>query len=146
MIKHCNTCGTDKPLDDFHKRAASKDGRASLCKECQRQRDQARFSDPAVRHAHNERCKAYQHGEGKLIAGAAKSRYHKKHAKKRKAHVMVGNAIRDGKLIRKPCEVCDAVKTVAHHDDYDRPLDVRWLCERHHKEWHRLHGEALNPD
>lgn len=23
-----------------------------------------------------------------------------------------------------------------HHEDYDRPLDVRWLCARHHADVH----------
>lgn len=46
-------------------------------------------------------------------------------------------AIRDGVLIRKPCEVCGAKKVDAHHDDYERPLSVRWLCRRHHNQHHR---------
>lgn len=146
MIKHFRTCSTDKPLEEFHKRKASKDGHSSLCKQCQRDRDRVRFSDPVVRAAHNEKCKEYQHGDGKLIAGAAKRRYHKKHEKKRKAHNKVNNAIRYGKLSKGPCEVCGAEKVVGHHDDYDRPLCVRWLCERHHKEWHLVRGEALNPE
>jgi len=28
------------------------------------------------------------------------------------------------------------MKAEAHHDDYSRPLDVRWLCKRHHEEAH----------
>jgi hypothetical protein len=24
----------------------------------------------------------------------------------------------------------------AHHDDYARPLDVTWLCRRHHQQRH----------
>ena len=35
-------------------------------------------------------------------------------------------------LRSEPCEVCGATKTVAHHDDYAKPLDVRWLCRSHH--------------
>lgn len=38
---------------------------------------------------------------------------------------------------RPPCEVCGATRAEAHHEDYDRPLDVRWLCHRHHMELHR---------
>ena len=48
---------------------------------------------------------------------------------------MVLNAIRDGKMERLSCEVCGA-KAQAHHDDYSKPLDVRWLCFKHHREHH----------
>lgn len=46
-------------------------------------------------------------------------------------------AIKRGDLVRQPCEVCGEPKTHAHHEDYLRPLDVRWLCPRHHGEEHR---------
>lgn len=35
--------------------------------------------------------------------------------------------------IKQPCEVC-GTPAEAHHDDYSRPLEVRWLCSVHHKE------------
>lgn len=46
-------------------------------------------------------------------------------------------AIKDGTLIRKPCEVCGDEKVDGHHDDYSKPLDVRWLCRKHHILEHR---------
>jgi len=45
-------------------------------------------------------------------------------------------ALREGRLIQQPCEVCGSIKTDGHHDDYSKPLDVRWLCRRHHKQLH----------
>lgn len=47
--------------------------------------------------------------------------------------------IATGKLSRGACEAsdCDAV-TEAHHDDYAKPLEIKWLCKRHHEELH--HG------
>lgn len=56
-----------------------------------------------------------------------------------RAHWTVRNAIRDGRLVRQPCEVCGNPRTDAHHDDYSRPLDVRWLCRKHHGEQHRIY-------
>jgi hypothetical protein len=52
------------------------------------------------------------------------------------AHQAVAKALRRGDLVRQPCEVCGAEKTVAHHDDYSKPLDVRWLCRSDHRHWH----------
>jgi len=51
------------------------------------------------------------------------------------------HAIRTGQLTRQPCEVCFTIANIhAHHDDYTKPLDVRWLCETHHNEHHRQEG------
>lgn len=56
--------------------------------------------------------------------------------KRHKARWKVSRAISSGRLTREPCEVCGATKVHAHHDDYNKPLDVRWLCPRHHQEHH----------
>lgn len=39
---------------------------------------------------------------------------------------------RRGLLVPKPCEVCGSPDVEKHHDDYRRPLDVRWFCREHH--------------
>lgn len=52
---------------------------------------------------------------------------------KRAAHKAVEKALRNGKLERQPCECgCDR-KVQAHHDDYFKPLEVRWLCHEAHR-------------
>ena len=48
----------------------------------------------------------------------------------------VQNAKARGRLLPAPCEICGEPETEAHHDDYSKPLDVRWLCRKHHKELH----------
>ena len=47
-------------------------------------------------------------------------------------------AIISGKLVRQPCETCGELVVEGHHDDYTKPLEVRWLCKKHHNEHHRL--------
>lgn len=56
---------------------------------------------------------------------------------KRKAQNDLNHAITAGKIVRGSCEVCGAAKAEGHHDDYSKPLDVRWLCRKHHMEQHR---------
>ena len=63
--------------------------------------------------------------------------YVAQHPDRRKANNAVASALRTGKLTRQPCWVCGK-KAVAHHPDYDRPLDVVWLCQAHHKQAHAL--------
>jgi len=65
---------------------------------------------------------------------------------KRAGH-MVETAIKKGILIPEPCEVCNMNPNEknaggqrlveSHHDDYNKPLEVRWLCQKHHHEWHK---------
>ena len=50
---------------------------------------------------------------------------------------MVAAAILGGYLVREPCEVCGVARTDAHHDDYNEPLKVRWLCRADHAALHK---------
>ena len=58
---------------------------------------------------------------------------------KRRAHDKVSKAVRKGVLVPpSECEKCgeDRLQIDAHHEDYSRPLDVKWLCRSCHKEIH----------
>jgi ribosomal protein S27AE len=56
-----------------------------------------------------------------------------------RAHKRVYDAVRAGRLERPDkCEGCGLEKRLhAHHDDYSRPLRVRWLCGSCHRLAHR---------
>lgn len=59
------------------------------------------------------------------------------HRVKLLARSSLNNAVISGVVVRGCCEVCGASENVeGHHDDYTKPLDVRWLCREHHKEVH----------
>lgn len=146
-IKHCNTCKKEKIHSEFHIRAASPDGLSAKCKSCASEYDKTRANLPhrvaaraAYRNTENGKIsvskakKKYDSSEKKL---ACIQRHRAKHPKKYKARQAVGNAIRDGVLVRGDCEVCGDQKTHGHHDDYNKPLDVRWLCTTHHAAWHK---------
>lgn len=49
--------------------------------------------------------------------------------------------IESGKIKPLPCEVCGLEKSEAHHDDYEKALEVRWLCRFHHREHHLKQGK-----
>lgn len=63
---------------------------------------------------------------------------------RRGAVAIYQTALRRGELVRQPCEVCGGTRNVdGHHDDYARPLEVRWLCRMHHMSLH-MYG-AIHP-
>lgn len=71
-----------------------------------------------------------------------KSRYLKiqkqRYPEKVLARGILRDAVKHGKIIRGPCEVCGKDKDVhGHHEDYSQPLNVKWLCREHH---FKLHG------
>ncbi|MEY9162207.1 hypothetical protein ABIE78_000326 [Sinorhizobium fredii] len=60
------------------------------------------------------------------------------------AHLAVQRAVNAGELEKQTCEVCGIEAVDAHHDQYDEPLKVRWLCRRHHTRLHH-YGEDMFP-
>jgi hypothetical protein len=70
---------------------------------------------------------------------ASSARQYVKAAGKAAARYAVSNAVRDGRLVKGPCQECGTWLVQAHHHKgYEREywLDVVWLCVRHHKAVH----------
>lgn len=84
--------------------------------------------------AYMKRHKEYAHTHKEAIAKRRKEYFENKTGYARER---VKYAVLTGAIEKKPCEMCGAKKAEAHHDDYNRPLDVRWLCRNCHMEWHR---------
>lgn len=73
---------------------------------------------------------------GKEAHSRASVIYRIKNILKYKAHTAVNNAIRLGKLIKKPCKKCGKLKVDGHHYlGYEEQywLVVEWYCRKHHK-------------
>ena len=73
---------------------------------------------------------------GRAAARRSSKRSRQRYPEKAKARDAVNHEIKMGRMVRLPCEVCGNPKTDAHHDDYSKPLEVRWLCREHHREVH----------
>jgi ribosomal protein S27AE len=63
-----------------------------------------------------------------------KKRQMERYPERIKARLDVLHAKKSGKLKKGKCEVCGSTDVVAHHDDYSKPLEVRWFCRKHHRE------------
>jgi len=143
-MKLCNKCNLKKVSQDFGLRSASNDGLAAHCKLCQSIYDKQRNNDP-------QRVKsreAYLKTDlGRKAANKAKKKWASQNPIKRSANIIVGNAVRDKKIIKPSCcEKCfiNTDRIEGHHCDYAFPLVVNWLCPACHNKWHQLNGEALN--
>ena len=162
-MKQCFKCLEHKPIDDFYKHSAMGDGRLGKCKECTkadvkkhradnlekvRAYDRSRNGLPHREAARAEYRKTPAYAE---VHAEACKRYDANNPEKKRAQGMVHKAVVSGRLIRWPvCAVpeCTRENPQAHHPDYSRPLDVVWLCPKHHKAAHAIADEAkrnVNP-
>jgi hypothetical protein len=156
--KECFKCKHVKPLLEFYKHKMMADGHLNKCKECNKfdvrknrqdniayykAYDRMRSNNPERVAGRSEYAKT---DEAVLCRKKARKKWVQNNAIKYAASVIVNNAVRDGRLEKKhACEVCgSAGKIHGHHDDYTKPLDVRWLCPQCHLDWHKLNGEGAN--
>lgn len=134
--KECFKCKSIKPLAEFYKHLRMADGHLNKCKECTKNdANKHRFENL-------EKIRAYDRARGKIPerikANTEINRAWRAEDKRRHvAHNAVGRAIRAGDLVRQPCVRCGEKKSVAHHEDYDKPLEVMWLCQPCHKKRHK---------
>lgn len=156
-VKTCFKCLKEKEISEFYKHKEMADGHVNKCKECNkldvkesrsarleyyREYDRKRANFPSRVEKRKQIVERWKNSpELRRKMGEQKKNWQEKNKIKRAAHVLTGNAIAGGRLIKLPCEVCGEEKSEAHHDDYERPLDVRWLCHKHHMEHHRLERE-----
>ncbi len=147
----CSKCKEDKELSEFYTNDKS-------CKECRkamvranrkknikyyREYDKKRANRPDRVQARKNYAKT---PEGMEASNRAKVKWSKSNAKKRWCSNAVNNAVRDGLLIKpNQCSKCGSNNRIeGHHNDYDNPLDVTWLCSKCHRAWHKENGDGKN--
>lgn len=57
--------------------------------------------------------------------------------KKHYARTYANTYLKRGKIEKLPCIVCGDNKVEMHHDNYNKPLEIKWLCRKHHMEHHK---------
>lgn len=155
MRFECRVCGEEKSSPrDFYPQQLRRDG-IGECKDCTRARVSRRRLEKI------DEIRAYDRERGRLPyrkeANARRQRenadthalhtraWRARNQEKYKAHIALNNAIRDG-LAKKPssCERCGSQCLIhGHHDDYSKPLEVRWLCSECHGAEHREVNERI---
>lgn len=138
-MKICFKCGDTLPVSEFYKHPRMKDGHLNKCKKCARSDVSANYNKRRSHYQKYERARL-QRPERKAQAQKYQIKRRELYPEKYIARNKVANALRDGRIERKACEKCGVLITQAHHDDYRKPLEVRWLCFDHHRQ---EHGQLL---
>jgi hypothetical protein len=148
--KECTKCSQIKDVVLFNKRMKSLDGYMPKCQSCEKEYK----NTDKYKESNRIRCKedykknttirkaavhTYKQTErGKEGESKQRKKYRAEYPLKYKAHGIVTRAILSGKLLKQNCEACGSTNGVeAHHEDYNKPLDVNWLCVPHHIARHK---------
>ena len=140
-MKTCFKCNIQKPLTEFYKHNAA-DGFLNKCRSCTKK------DSTENRNKNIEKVREYDRERGKnphrKQARVEINRAWRNEDKRRvKCHSAVSQAIKSGELVRSPCIRCNDVNSLAHHEDYDKPLEVIWLCQPCHKQRHKEINKLL---
>ena len=134
--KTCFKCNTVKLLEDFYKHPNMPDGHVNKCKECNKKdvHENRQKKLDYYRTYDKERAK---NPDRQKSASQITRAWRQADKRRNQCHTAVARAIRSGELVRQPCVRCGEQRSLAHHEDYDRPLDVMWLCQPCHKQRHK---------
>jgi ribosomal protein S27AE len=135
-LKKCFKCNAIKPLTEFYKHSQMADGHLNKCKEC------AKKDVHKHREQNIEQIKEYDRQRAKnreriKLATEYTKQWRSADKRRVKCHNAVAREIKSGKLTREPCQNCGDTKTIAHHDDYNKPLLIRWFCQSCHIKHHQ---------
>lgn len=141
MQRTCNKCDKTLDISEFYRHPKALDGLSGKCKECTKVGVRANYRKNRDHYVAYEQARQKNPERRQAALGYQRTR-RERHPEKYHARMAVDNAVRDGRLTRKPCEVCGTTDRVqAHHDDYSKPFDVKWLCFKHHREVE--HGQVV---
>jgi ribosomal protein S27AE len=136
MEKICFKCKFCKPLIEFYKHSEMGDGHLNKCKECTKKDVNKHRSENLEKVREYDRNRANNPDRRKANIAINKA-WRQEDKRRVKCHNIVSRAIKSGKLVRKNCKRCGNENSLAHHEDYDKPLDVIWLCQPCHKQRHK---------
>jgi ribosomal protein S27AE len=135
QLKECFKCHGLFDVSGFYGHPQMASRLLGKCKECTKADVRANYRATKPQRQAYERERG-QRAERKAAKREYDNRYNRAHKDRLRCHNAVNKAIMAGKLLRQPCSACGADPAQAHHDDYSKPLDVRWLCfvchRRHH--------------
>ena len=143
-MKSCSSCGKSKDEAEFYVNRASEDGLTARCRLCigqyqKERRERLNASRPPGWKKKTADMAAYLKAWLEANPGYStqkKKEWYERNRDRLKVRDRVRYALKVGKLVKQPCAECGELEVEGHHPDYSRPLDVIWLCRKHHMEIH----------
>lgn len=151
-MKKCFKCGIEKQLNEFYVHKQMADGHLNKCKDCtkkdsfgrnekeiekRKERDRNR---PNAKERVKKNCERLKNNqEARERNNQKKKEWYQKNKHKKNANLKVARALLNGTIIKlSNCEKCgSSEKLEAHHENYNKPLDVIWLCIKCHNNRHK---------
>jgi hypothetical protein len=133
----CLKCKVTKKIDMFKKREDCRIGYASVCIQCMQEWTNKYYRE---KYKKDEEYRKKYLGKKAKWRKENKYNYHQPQTLQRRAYDKIQNSLSYGRIIKpKNCYCCEEIKPLhAHHYDYDKPLDVFWVCVSCHKFVHRV--------
>jgi hypothetical protein len=136
-MKYCYLCKQQRELKNFHKDNRRKDGLQTSCKDCKKKLAKVYYMNNRDKHIES-RKKYYNSEKGKITALRNYNKMRLKFPEKTRARRILNKEIDKGNLFkRNSCEICHNSPTHGHHEDYNKPLEIIWLCQRCHYLLHK---------
>jgi hypothetical protein len=150
----CKKCNIIKSDNDFYKSLKNR----HWCKQCHKEYTKKYYkthigysakTQKKFREKHPGYYKKYQPSKEerktyakiwrithKISANNSTKKWRMNNKNKHLVHNFTQTALYNGKLIKKPCCICGNSKSQAHHEDYNKPLNIIWFCQEHHSQRH----------
>ncbi len=124
----CNKCKEEKIVEAFSIDKKNPHGRKYKCKACYREEYKE----------NREKNLAWQKAIPMETRMKYTREYDARNPGKKKAWSIMRHAIYHGDLVKpKCCDICGEPKPLdGHHEDYNNPLKIDWLCRACHKHRH----------
>ena len=148
MDKRCFRCGATKGLSEFYAHPRMADGHLNKCKDCAKN-DASEFLRRKVATPDGleaERARGREKYRRLYRVGPNWTSPPATRAQRIRASSVLARAVRSGKILRpRRCEDCGVIpkRIHGHHEDYNKPLAVIWVCSMCHRRRHAIHPERV---
>lgn len=145
----CSKCKKEKRVEDFYKDKRRKSGIYSACKKCHNEYFSGnKYPKEYYRKAWVKwwnKLSEKDRKKWRKLNSTSQKKWRQNNPNYFKNYFKVGNnkKKRDVRNLtnrrikaKSPCEVCGNKVAEKHHPDYNKPLEVVWLCRQHHIDLH----------